>query len=118
MLAMASLGGGILVAIVLALFGWQFDDNVRGPLIVAMGVLPLLAAVREAYAHKTAEKELIKQYQFMHRIFFNAKRRLDAAKSSSEKRDILKALGNAALDEHAEWILIHRERPLEHTKLA
>ncbi len=118
MLAMASLGGGILVAIVLALFGWQFDDNVRDPLIVAMGVLPLLAAVREAYAHKTAEKELIKQYQFMHRIFFNAKRRLDAAKSSSEKRDILKALGNAALDEHAEWILIHRERPLEHTKLA
>ena len=118
MLAMASLGGGILVAIVLALFGWQFDDNVRDPLIVAMGVLPLLAAVREAYAHKTAEKELIKQYQFMHRIFFNAKRRLDAAKSSSEKRDILKALGNAALDEHAEWILIHRERPLEHTKLS
>ena len=31
--------------------------------------------------------------------------------------DILRALGEAALDEHAEWILMHRERPLEQTKL-
>ena len=117
MMGMACLAGGILVAIVLAIFGTRFDDAVRDPLIIAMGILPLIAAVREAYSHKKAEKELIKQYRFMHRIFYNARRKLNTATTNNEKREILKALGNAALDEHAEWILIHRERPLEHTKL-
>jgi len=118
MMGFACLVGGILVAVVLAIFGTRFDDTVRDPLIVAMGILPLIAAVREAYSHKQAGKELIKQYRFMFRIFSNARRKLTTAALASEKRDILKALGNAALDEHAEWILIHRERPLEHTKLA
>ena len=118
MMGFACLVGGILVAVVLAIIGTRFDDTVRDPLIVAMGILPLIAAVREAYSHKQAEKELIKQYRFMYRIFSNARRKLTTAALASEKRDILKALGNAALDEHAEWILIHRERPLEHTKLA
>ncbi len=117
MLGLACLGSGILVAIVLAVFGSHFDESVRNPLIIAMGILPLIAAVREAYSHKKAEKELIKQYRFMHRIFSNAKRKLSNAESAEQKRDILHAVGNAALDEHAEWILIHRERPLEHSKL-
>ena len=79
-----------------------------------MGSMPLLVAVRQAYSHKKADKELIKQYQFMHQIFANARRRVAAAATLAERRKLLKALGDAALDEHAEWILIHRERPLEH----
>ncbi len=82
-----------------------------------MGVLPLIAGVREAYAHKKAERELVKQYRFMEKIFSNAKRHFYSALSDHEKRAILKVLGDAALDEHAEWILMHRERPLEHGKL-
>jgi hypothetical protein len=53
----------------------------------------------------------------MHRIFSNARRRLDTASSDAERRGILRALGDAALDEHTEWILMHRERPPEHGKL-
>ena len=117
MLGLVCLGAGILVAIVLALFGSWFDVAVRELLIIAMGILPLIAAVREAYSHKKAEKELIKQYRFMHRIFSKATRKLASSETDDQKRDILKAVGNAALDEHAEWILIHRERPLEHSKL-
>ncbi|MGH8494573.1 MAG: hypothetical protein ACREVN_00380 [Gammaproteobacteria bacterium] len=42
---------------------------------------------------------------------------MTTARTDLEKRQILHALGDAALDEHAEWILMHRERPLEHGKL-
>jgi len=113
-IAMACLWAGIAVAIILAIFHNELSNETRDPLVLLMGVLPLIAAVRSAYAHKKADKELIKQYRFMGRIFSSAKRQLDNAKSDREKRAILKALGDAALDEHAEWIMMHRERPLEH----
>jgi hypothetical protein len=111
------LWSGIAVTLVLALYDDRLGDGVTTLLVVLMGILPLIAAVREAYAQKRAEKELIKQYRFMARIFSNARRQLDAAADDDQRREILKALGNAALDEHAEWILMHRERPLEHGKL-
>ena len=77
-------------------------------------MLPLIAGVRHACSHKKAEKELTKQYRFIGNIFETARKLLDRATEISFKRQILKALGNAALEEHAEWILMHRERPLEH----
>ena len=79
-----------------------------------MGALSLVAAVREAYAYRKADKELVKQYRFMHRIYRNARLALDAARSPRERREILRALGEAALAEHAEWALMHRLRPIEH----
>ena len=114
---MACLWGGIIVTLILAIGGDRVGESAGNYLIVLMGILPLIAAVREAYAQKRAEKELIKQYRFMSRIFINARRQLDEAATDTQRREILKALGNAALDEHAEWILMHRERPLEHGKL-
>ncbi|MEJ7746709.1 MAG: hypothetical protein WKF61_08135 [Luteimonas sp.] len=63
---------------------------------------------------KPGGKGLVKQYRFMHRIYRNARMALDAAESPQERRDILRALGEAALDEHAEWALMHRDRPAEH----
>ena len=105
---------GIAVTLYLAIFHAWLSEGSRTTLLVLMGVLPLAAAVREAYAHKKADKELIKQYRFMHRLFSNARMQLEAARTNSEKREVLRALGDAALDEHAEWILMHRERPLEH----
>ena len=108
---------GIAVTVCLALFDDDMSGGIADLLVVLMGILPLIAAVREAYAQKRAEKELIKQYRFMARIFANARRQLDESITDGQRRDILKALGDAALDEHAEWILMHRERPLEHGKL-
>ena len=76
--------------------------------------LPLIAGVRDAYSHKKAERELIKQYRFMSKVLANARRLLDSSPDLAFRRRILMAVGNAALEEHAEWILMHRERPLEH----
>jgi len=114
----ACLWGGIAVTVTLAFAGGRLTQGMSGALHLLMGILPLIAGVREAYAQKRAEKELIKQYVFMGRIFRNARRKLDEAQNDSQRRQILRALGNASLDEHAEWILIHRDRPLEHGSLS
>ena len=77
----------------------------------------LLVGVRLSYAKSTAEAELIKQYDFMHRIFHNARRRIDAAETDDEKRRVLRILGDAALEEHSEWILMHRERSIDQKEI-
>lgn len=116
-LALASLGAGLAICVVLALYPHRWDPSVNAMLVVAMGLLSLGAGVHEAYAHKKADKELVRQYRFMQRIYAGARRRLDAASGIVEKREILRVLGEAALTEHAEWTLMHRERPLQHTRL-
>jgi len=116
-LAKTALWTGVLIAFVLAVVGAEMPDNQRHYLLILMGLLPLIAGVRDAYSHKKAEKELIKQYRFMHGILTNARRLLDGPGDINFKRRVLRALGNAALEEDAEWILMHRERPLEHSGL-
>ena len=53
----------------------------------------------------------------MLRIFNNARRRLSAGRDDDERRQVLQALGASALDEHASWILMHRERSIEQTEI-
>ncbi len=108
--------GLVTTAIALAslLFvGSQIPDEVGTPVAYLMGCVLLMVGVRQSYAKSTAESELIKQYEFMQRTFHNARRRLDAAESDADRRHILKILGDAALEEHAEWILMHRERAID-----
>ena len=108
---------GVLIAVLLAVAGTDMSDYQRNLLLVLMGIFPLIAGVRDAYSHKKAEKELIKQYRFMHGILMNARRLLDSSDDPRFRRRVLRALGNAAMEEDAEWILMHRERPLEHSGL-
>lgn len=116
-LSLVSLATSVIV-ILLILFG----DGILGedfvdPLFVLMGSILLAYGVRQGYAQSTAEKELIKQYEFMLRVFDNAKRRLDEAHDDDERRQILRALGGSCLDEHAEWILMHRDRSMEQSDI-
>ncbi|MEO8811050.1 MAG: hypothetical protein ABI386_12475 [Rhodanobacter sp.] len=117
MLGFASLFAGIGISIVLAVFAHRLSVDAKNILVVIMGVLSIVAAVREAYAFKKADKELIKQYRFMQRIFDEARKALAQTSAPTEQREILHALGEAALAEHAEWALMHRQRPLEHGKM-
>jgi len=97
--------------------GAGVPEEVREPLIYGMGCVLLAVGVRQSYAKSTAESELIKQYDFMRRIFSNARRRIDAAEHEAEQRRILKGLGDAALEEHAQWILMHRERAVDQKEI-
>lgn len=116
-LGAASWRVGIGISVLLALFVRQLGQDAKTDLVALMAVLSIIAAVREAYAYKKADKELIKQYRFMQRIFGEAHRALARTTDLAEQRDILRMLGEAAMAEHVEWALMHRERPLEHGKL-
>lgn len=105
----------ISVSVVLAfvMVGSYIAEAWISPLMAFMGTTLLLYAIRQGYAYATAEKDLIKQYEFMFRLFKNARRRLDSTDDPSEQRQILKAVGGSALDENAEWILLHRDRTID-----
>ena len=103
-----------IIAFVVFMFASDaLADQIRDPIVVLMGVLLLVAGVRQSYAFSVAHAELIKQYEFMHRTFLKARQRIDVAGSDDEKRHIMKLLGKAALEEHSEWILTQRERPID-----
>lgn len=108
-----SLYVGIGISIGLAVLAYRLSADLKNDLIVIMAVFSVASAVREAYAYRKADKELIKQYRFMQRIFANARVALDGAGDAEEQRDILRSLGEASLAEHAEWAMMHRQRPLE-----
>jgi hypothetical protein len=116
-LGAVSLWTGILIAAVLAVASDRISMDSRHILLIFTGVFPLMAGIRDAYSHKRAERELIKQYRFMSKVFSNAQRLLAGTDDVAFQRRVLRAVGDAALEEHAEWILMHRERPLEHSGL-
>lgn len=109
---------GIGIAVVLGVMNERLSESQQQALLVLIGILPLIAGIRDTISHKRAEKELIKQYRFMARIFSNARELLDQTPDLGFQRRVLKALGEAALEEGAEWILMHRARPLEHGGLS
>ena len=112
-----SLMTSIGVVTIFVVAGARLPDGWSSPLVVAMGATLLIYGIRQGYGYATAEKDLIKQYEFMSRLFESARRHIDGATGPDEKRQVLKALGDAALDEHAAWILMHRERAIDQSEV-
>lgn len=108
-----SLWSGIALAVLMLVIGHRLGEDHRDLVMILMGVLPLIAGVREAMSTKKAEKELIKQYQFMEKVFANARQLISETTDTRFQRRIMRALGEAALEEGAEWILMKRERAIE-----
>ena len=112
MLGTSGLALGLLLAGWLAcieLWSGRQPDNVW---IALMGLLPVGAAIRQWYEHRTGDQELIRQFRFMDRIFANARRQLSLTMEPREQQRILRELGDAAMGEHGQWILRLRERPI------
>jgi hypothetical protein len=99
--------------VVLLTVSTELLESLRGPLVFAVGCVLLMIGVRQAYAKATGESEIIKQYEFMIRIFANARRRIAQAENDGERRQVLRILGDSALEEHAEWILMHRQHSID-----
>jgi hypothetical protein len=112
-----SLAVSAVVVSVSVLLGDLLSANMNSLLITIMGTTLLIFGIRHAYAHSTAERELIKQYEFMARIYANARYRLDEVSAPEQKRQILLALGKSALGEHAQWIMMYRERSVDQTEI-
>lgn len=111
-LGMASFALGLGCALFLALAWGRIGEPWSNVLIALMGALPFMAAVRQSYANRVGERELINQYSYMRRLYSNAHLLLTGATSTKVKREVLRAVGEAALDENALWLLRQRERPL------
>jgi len=112
-----SLLASAAVVVLLLVAGPQIPERLTAPLLTLMGITLLLFGVRHAYAHAIGESELIKQYEFMFRIFANARKRLDLPLDDEQRRQVLMALGSSALDEHSQWLMMHRERSLDQTEI-
>lgn len=107
----------VILVMTLIIGGESLSDSLNDVLLAGMGAVLLLVGIRQGYAFSTGETELIKQYDFMLRIFYNARRRLNNADSNKERRQVLRALGGSCLDEHAEWILMHRDRSIDQSEI-
>jgi hypothetical protein len=89
-------------------------------LIVGLGVTVAAATLIQWSADKRAFAEHHKQYRRMRTVFARAysrvRQQVDAGDLAAA-RQTLAALGREALAEHADWLLLHRDRPVELPRL-
>jgi hypothetical protein len=121
---------GIVVTVVVALallvpHHWQHEaekliDNHRYPihglLLTLISLPPIGAALLHGYIEKKALSEHAKQYSRMSMIFSNAQKRLSQLikeRQYAQAQNLIEELGREALEENGDWVLLHRERPLE-----
>jgi hypothetical protein len=84
--------------------------------ILAIGVCLLIAGVMHGFIGRRAYPELSKQFERMAGVFEFAHRRLlelRAEGDHSRAAALLKELGIEALAENGDWLVLHRERPVE-----
>lgn len=85
-------------------------------LVVAIGISPIVAALVGNYLEKNALAGHIKQYDYAAGVFSRAERHLKSLLESGDlrgARNFVFELGLEALAENGDWLLLHRERPLE-----
>lgn len=83
-------------------------------LVVLIGVLAAAAGAFHGYGEKRALDAQAKRYARMHTVFQSALDQLKAPEATgAQATAILRELGREALEENADWVMLHRERPLE-----
>ena len=82
-------------------------------LIVAIGVSLVGAALIVAYGEKMAFAEHTRQYGATSLLFHNADKALSDGPLTPADVEVFHNLGKEALQENGDWLLLHRDRPLE-----
>jgi hypothetical protein len=112
----AFLLAGIALIIVSAFVEHRLEAWGHGLLLVFAALAPVTAALIHTYAEQQALPEHIKQYERMSMLFASAWSRIDASIRAGDlalARQRLRTLGKEALAENGDWVLLHRERPLD-----
>jgi hypothetical protein len=85
-------------------------------LLLGIGVFPVIAALLHSYLQKNAFAEHKRQYDrmsvFYHRATVHLTKLIDEDRLA-DARAFIAELGREALVENGDWILLHRDRPLE-----
>jgi hypothetical protein len=98
---------------------WAVPSGLAGIILGATLTVPLaMAAMFSALLSHYVERRSIdtnaRRYERMFRVFDKARRELLVERGNlHESREILLALGSAALIEHADWLIMRRDRPLK-----
>ncbi len=90
--------------------------EIKDFLVVATGLAPITAALLGGYIERNALVGHIKQYERMGVMFVQAKEYLTYLlneKRNEDAANFIFELGAEALGESGDWMLLHRERPLE-----
>jgi hypothetical protein len=121
---------GVVVTVIVTLglmvpHHWQHEaeelvnnhhSSIHGLLLTLISLPPIGAALMHGYIEKRALSEHFKQYSRMGMIFVTARERLDQMikeKQFERAENLIEELGKEALEENGDWVLLHRERPLE-----
>jgi hypothetical protein len=94
----------------------EHEHWLHGLWLTTLTLLLALAALAHSYVGKLALSEHTKQYRRMHRTFAQAEqhlRELVKLQNTDEANKLLVELGKEALEENGDWVMLHRERPLE-----
>ena len=81
--------------------------------LIAIAVVPFLGAAVAGYADRRGYEAQARQYQRMTDLFEQAQMVLASLQNDDKKRNALALLAGEALAEHAQWVVLHRERPFE-----
>lgn len=84
-------------------------------LTVPLAMAAMLGAVFEHHAEKQNLTGNAKRYERMFRVFDRARRELNAIARGApgNPQEIIYELGRAALVEHADWLIMRRDRPMK-----
>lgn len=85
----------------------------RDLMLTALKMLTAYTAIFEVYLAEKADRTLVRQYQHMELLFALAARELRGTRHNVDKLGILRTLGHACLTEHAQWILLHRDKRID-----
>lgn len=114
-------GATVLIAVLVArwLYSGEFSCReckwLEWP-IIALDLLLAAGALLHHYINQMGYAEHLKQYRRMAGFFRRASKATSArlkAKDFAGARECLRLLGREALAENGDWVLLHRERPLE-----
>jgi hypothetical protein len=82
-------------------------------LVLAISLLVVGAAIMLAYGEKMAFSEHTRRYWGTSILFRNADAQLADGALTPADEEIFRTLGKEALQENGDWLLLHRDRPLE-----
>lgn len=101
--------------VIISLFFKEFlhhNHALQSSLIIAIALLPAIGAALDGYAEKMGFEHDIKRYQPMIELYERADKEIENPDIKHTQRLLLE-LGKTALEENSEWLLLHRDRPLD-----
>lgn len=113
---LASIVGVAILGIVLLVFGVRHHDTHLDGVAIGLEALLALAAILHHFNNRLAFAERAKQYGRMASLFGHASKLLGKfleAEDYENAAQCVKKIGNEALTENGDWVLLRRERPLE-----